>query len=58
MRLNQTLIILFMMAIVLLVMLGFYQIFLTPPETIPSSDITPISEEYGDDVLDFIQQER
>lgn len=55
MKMNQTLIMLVILAIILLVGLGVYQIFLTPPETVPSTEIRPVSDYYGEDVLNFIQ---
>lgn len=53
-KINNTLLLLIMAAIGLMVILGFYQIFLKPPETVPASTITPISEYYGEDVLNFV----
>lgn len=55
-KLNKFLIGLIIAAIAILVILGFYQIFLTPPETVPSQTITPIDQYYGEDVLAFIKQ--
>jgi hypothetical protein len=53
-KLNNTLMMLIIAAIGMMVILGFYQIFLKPPESLPATSITPVNEYYGEDVLEFV----
>lgn len=53
-RFNKFLTVLIGMAIAMLLVLGLYEIFLKPPEDIPSEDIQPINTYYGEDVLNFL----
>ncbi len=43
-------------AIVILAVLSIYEVFLRPPDDLPSSNIQPVNTYYGEDVLDFIQR--
>lgn len=56
MKLNKFLVGLIIAAIAIFVILGFYQIFLKPPETVPSQTINPIDQYYGEDVINFMKQ--
>lgn len=55
MKFNKLFVGLIIAAIMILVILGVYQIFLKPPETVPNQTIVPINEYYGEDVLAFVR---
>lgn len=54
---NNTLAALLATAVVILLIMGVYQIFFKPSETVPDSSIIPIETYYGEDVLSFISEE-
>jgi hypothetical protein len=53
-QLNKLLVGLVGLAIVILVVLSLYEIFLKPPESVPNDRIQQINTYYGEDVLQFI----
>jgi hypothetical protein len=53
---NGTLRALLITAIVILVIMGVYQIFFKPSESVPETAIIPINTYYGEDILAFLNQ--